>query len=73
MSNKLLHTNTYSQRQLLLAYGHAMPSNLLLCGDIALFGISAFGTGALRVAPATFVAHRSSVPIFRGDPPLLKE
>lgn len=70
MSTKLLHTNTYRQRHLLLAYGHAMPSNLLLCGDI---GISAFGSGALRLAPATFVAHRRSVPIFRGDPPLLKE
>lgn len=71
MSNKMLHTNTHRQRQMLLAYGHAMPSNLLLCGDI---GISAFGSGVVRLAPATFVAHGSSVPIFRGDdPPLSRE
>lgn len=73
MNNRMLYANTYRQRQTLLAYGYAMPSNLLLCGNSTPIGISVFGSGAVRIAPATLVAHRSSVPISRGDPPLLKE
>ena len=71
MNNRMLRTNLCRQREMLLAYGHAMPSNLLLCGNDAPIGISGFGWSAVRLAPATFVAQGSSVPISRGDPPLL--
>jgi hypothetical protein len=73
MNNRLLHTTWYRQRLTLLAYGHAMPSALLLCGDSAPIGISGFGSDAVLIAPITFVAHGNNVPISRGDPPLLQE
>ena len=72
MNNRMLHTFWYRQRFMLLAYGHTVPSNLLLCGDTP-FGIAGIGCAAALIAPATFVAHGNIVPISRGDPPLAKE
>ena len=70
MNNRMLHTIWYRQRLTLLAYGHAMPSALLLCGDSAPIGISGFGSDAVLISPIGFVAHGNTVPISRGDPPL---
>jgi hypothetical protein len=73
MNNRMLHTIWYRQRLTLLAYGHAMPSALLLCGDITPIGIAGFNGDAVLIAPITFVAHGNNVPISRGDPPISQE